>query len=421
MFDAGCWVPDVLRVFPRAARLCAPCGLFAALVLQSANAQSSADLRAIDPSEATGTSMAVVVGRTPLAHTALILPVDERGKVVGLDHPTIQTEKALDNLAAALAEARTGLDRLVKVNLYVKDADVVRDVHRVFSKKFNGGLKPAVSFVESDLPLPGAYVALDAVAATGYGRGDTKVARFTSTRLPAGRSTSHVAVMPDGVKVYVSGQAEKGASLKESTAKTMESLMRTLGFLGLTNSHVVQLKAFFLPMSSAGDVEAEIAKFFPGGQAPPLTCVEWNMTTPIEIELIAYGGNQGDRAREPVEYLTPTGMTASPVYSRVTRINFGRATYISGLYGTGDSSADAQIKDIFATLQFLAGQGGSDLQHLAKATYYVSDQQASQRLNDLRPNYYDPKRPPAASKAMVRGVAQKGKTITLDMIAASRQ
>jgi 3-keto-disaccharide hydrolase len=42
---------------------------------------------------------------------------------------------------------------------------------------------------------------------------------------------------------------------------------------------------------------------------------------------------------------------------------------------------------------------------------------ASKVLNDLRPGYYDRKRPPAASKAMVSGIGPPGKTITLDMIA----
>jgi len=55
--------------------------------------------------------------------------------------------------------------------------------------------------------------------------------------------------------------------------------------------------------------------------------------------------------------------------------------------------------------------------NLAKATYYVSTDATSKALNVLRPNYYDPKRPPAASKALVPGVGREGRTLTLDMIA----
>ena len=45
------------------------------------------------------------------------------------------------------------------------------------------------------------------------------------------------------------------------------------------------------------------------------------------------------------------------------------------------------------------------------------DEDASQQLNEVRPRYYDPKRPPAASKATVHGVGLKQRSITLDMIA----
>jgi enamine deaminase RidA (YjgF/YER057c/UK114 family) len=61
--------------------------------------------------------------------------------------------------------------------------------------------------------------------------------------------------------------------------------------------------------------------------------------------------------------------------------------------------------------------GGSDLLHLAKATYYVADDVTSRKLNEVRPEYYDPKHPPAASKAGVRGTGKQNRTVTLDMIA----
>ena len=60
---------------------------------------------------------------------------------------------------------------------------------------------------------------------------------------------------------------------------------------------------------------------------------------------------------------------------------------------------------------------GSDLRHLVKATYYVADDNTSRLLNELRPEYLEDGRAPAASKAMVPGTGSDGRTITLDMIA----
>ncbi|MCA9099021.1 MAG: hypothetical protein KDA36_11565, partial [Planctomycetaceae bacterium] len=63
---------------------------------------------------------------------------------------------------------------------------------------------------------------------------------------------------------------------------------------------------------------------------------------------------------------------------------------------------------------------GSDLKHLVKATYYCSHDSTSGALNAVRPDYYDPARPPAASKAIVPGVGHPERRITLDMIAVRK-
>jgi enamine deaminase RidA (YjgF/YER057c/UK114 family) len=101
----------------------------------------------------------------------------------------------------------------------------------------------------------------------------------------------------------------------------------------------------------------------------------------------------------------------------VARINHGPTIYLSGLYAARAKDAAEEVNEIFSTMRDLLEKTGSDLRHLAKATYYVSTHDASDKLNELRPRYYDPRRPPAASKAFVAGVGMPGKSLTLDMIA----
>jgi enamine deaminase RidA (YjgF/YER057c/UK114 family) len=205
-----------------------------------------------------------------------------------------------------------------------------------------------------------------------------------------------------------------------------------LRFLERGPEHVVQVKAFVHPVGKREEVQREIVAFFGKVAVPPIVLVEWTFKDSIEIELVVAGAparasrererpeasreRQRPEATSAVDYLTPPGMTASPIYCRVCRINHGKRVYIGGLYGAGDTGA-GQVKDIFAQLGALLKKTGSDFRHLAKATYYVSTDDASKQLNVLRPNYYDPKRPPAASKAPVRGVGQKGRGIAIDMIA----
>jgi len=153
---------------------------------------------------------------------------------------------------------------------------------------------------------------------------------------------------------------------------------------------------------------------------PVVHLVEWTSTTPIEIELIVALPKTEEKL-PVVEYLTPPGVTASPVYSRVARVNGGKDVYISGLFGEPDTNGDKQLVAIFAELQRLAEAAGSDLRHLVKATYYVASDDTNRRLNTIRPDYYDPARPPAASKASVRGVGLATRTVTLDMIAVTKE
>jgi enamine deaminase RidA (YjgF/YER057c/UK114 family) len=264
-----------------------------------------------------------------------------------------------------------------------------------FERRF-GGARPAASLVMGSLARPNALVAMDAVA--------------TAPRVA--ERTPKVAVLPAGPRVYISGQAAPG-DVRTATADTLESLKRTLTFLGLELTDVIQAKAFLQPISAAAEVEKEMQAFF-GPNPPPVVLVEWRSKIPIEIELIA---RSPASAGAPVEYLTPPGEKRARVYTRVARVHHPDTIYISGLFGGAGGEARAQILDIFESLRAIARQTGSDLRHLVKATYYVTDDASSQLLNDLRPDYYEDGRAPAASKAMVPGTGFDGRTITMDMIA----
>ena len=63
-------------------------------------------------------------------------------------------------------------------------------------------------------------------------------------------------------------------------------------------------------------------------------------------------------------------------------------------------------------------QVGADFDHMVKATYYVTDNASSRLLGTIREELYNPRRPPAASKALVKGVGKNGHSLMLEMIAA---
>lgn len=373
-------------------------------------------LRSIGKDPRTGTAQAVVATHAGLTYTGQMLPLDRDGKVV-----TGDAAKQVAMLMDKLNQSELHPALCAKMNFYVADAEVMKAVQDFLSKLVKYERQPAVGFVQTRLPVAGALVAVDAV----YDGGKPSRRRFENwPRISAVDSRiAHTASLKEGPRVYVSGQAEKGKNLEEATRLTLEGLRKTLTHLGLSLDDVVQVKCFLTPMDQLADVQREIVEFFAPATnvlnptfAPPCVFVEWQSTLPIEIELVAAAPAKRE-STESLEFITPPGMTASPVFCRVVRVNDPRTIFVSGLFSREAGDGAAQVNDVFAQLQDILKASGSDLRHLAKATYYVSDNDASAKLNDLRPKFYDPARPPAASKAQVFGVGMAGRSLTLDMIA----
>jgi enamine deaminase RidA (YjgF/YER057c/UK114 family) len=429
LFFARCKVLESPSVF----RSCVV-HLFPVLALASSGWLHGADLpKYLQSDPGTGTSQAVVVGDWPLAHTAWFLAGDaDQPLPEGVE---AQFHAVLDRLDQALAQSGSSLQRIVKLNVYVGRRELVADVERVMAARFHDHRKPACTLVVSRLPRDDALVAADAVATTDRDPGRAVQRLGSAPRqwaIPndaasgSPRTTAAVALVPQGTRIYVAGQAERDEDLAAATRKTLQSLRDTLKFLGRSDADIVQFKAFLMPMTDAHVVEREVQAVFGQQVAPPLVLVEWksSATTPIEIEMIAWGGMH--HSGPVVEYLTPPGMTTSPVFSRLARTNATRLIFVSGLHAAAgpdgddpnrDQAGAREVKDVFGRLSPVLAEAGSDLQHLVKATYYVATDAASTQLNALRPDYYDPLRPPAASKAAVSDTGRAGRGLIVDMIA----
>lgn len=328
-----------------------------------------------------GSAQAVKVSDVHLAHTAQVT-----------DQSAHAVMKRLDKM---LRPAGASLQQAVKINVAVASDGEVAAVESALEKRYRGKNRPAVSLVRGTLPH-GGRVAMDAVV----------VAPRVMPR------TRDVGVLPAGARLYVSGQSA-GGTLEQATRETLDRLKANLTWAGIGLDKVVQVKSFVDPMTSVEDVRRWVDAYF-GAQPPPQVFVEWTSKGRIEIELIA---SLDGKAKSPVEHLWPPEEKESPVFCRMTRVSSPASIYISGLFGEPGADAERQIRTIFGELKPVLAATGSDMLHLVKATYYVADDGASRKLNEIRPEFYDPKHPPAASKAGVRGTGKEGRTVTLDMIA----
>ena len=364
-------------------------------------------VRRIGDNELTGGANAVVASGSALAHTAQFF--GSGGSDAGK-----QADQVLDRIAKAVVEAGTTLQDVVKLNVYVARAGVVGAVRAAITKRFPENKRPAISLVEGPFMNAASLVAMDAVATTSQNPGAGVTALKRAASLAGSEGTNHVGVLPTGTRVYISGRAAREGTVAEATQATMAQIKDTLAFLGLGLEHVVHVKSFMQPIAEMDQAEEQIIEFF-DGNAPPMAFTEWSSTNPIEIEVIAASPDEPQSTS--LEYLTPPGDKSSPVFSRIAKLYHPATIYVSGLWGPAGADSDEQIHEIYASLKQILSWAESDLNHLAKATYYPSHDDPSSMLNKIRPQYYDPKRPPAASKALVSGTGFDGRTITLDMIA----
>lgn len=387
----------------------------------------------IEPNDETGDSRAVVVGDVPQVYTDQCLPLNATGRVTGSGAE--QTRLVLDRVDQCLQTLGSQLSLAARLHICVANDELRAVVRQELAARFPGAHKPAVTYVVSKLPHD-ALVAIDAVGVVAQPQGQLpgqngadeasfREVRFTTDTPFAPGSRSLAARLPVGARIFIAGQAEPSESLAEATRGTLDSLKRTLANMGRSELDIVQLKAFVQPMSEWETVRREVAAFYPGRQSPPLVLVEWRSSAkvPIEIEAVAWGGLA--RTGEIVEYSTPPGMTTSPVYSRVARTNQTRTLFISGLQAAASdadpltaASGEREVREVFTELQRILRLAGSDLRHLVKATYYCASDSSSAQLNAIRPEFYDPTRPPSASKALVAGTGDSRLGLTIDMIAA---
>jgi enamine deaminase RidA (YjgF/YER057c/UK114 family) len=395
----------------------------AALADHSAGQDAAKPLIQYIPLDApAGMSQAVIVQNSPLVHTRQLLPVDTAGKLVGEGSADLQIEQVLNNLEAVLKDSGSGLNRLVRLNVYAISPATVTRVRELLGKRLDPAVRPAITSVLTPMPRRNVLVALDAVAAAADSGKSVALKRCEA--VAGEKGCADAAILPCGGVAYLSGQPDEAELTEFATTRSMSNLMKTLAYLKLSPAQVVQIKVFLRPITSADEVLREVQQFFPGQATPPVVFVEWLAAVPIEIEMIAALPPSGtvplDQAAEDLTFVTPPEYRPSIVFSKVALVRAPRQIYISGQYARAPSRGEPQSKYVFGQLQEILSQTGSDMRHLAKATYYVSDHDAARWVDRTRPAVLDPDRPPAASKVMVHAVGMEGRTMTIDIIAVGR-
>ena len=383
------------------------------------NHEGKRDLVYVGVNEQTSRSAAVVVRDQPLAHTSLLLPLDESGKIVG-DDTRAQTQQVIQELKKVLATAQGDLRRLVKLNVYAESPAVVKMVEQELATLLPQGFQPAATFVAGDLPRKGALLGVDAVAVSSL-RAEDQVRILTVPNVFAEAGQSHVAVMPNGEKIYLSGWIDRGkGELDTVVDATLAFQVKLLERLGGSLENVVRIRAFLNMREQREAVRDSVTRLFADQDAvPPVVYAPWGRPGAPEIEFIVAGRPQPPNppTSRVVEYFNTPDRPASPVFSRATRIHSDKLIFVSGMVARRDGDAESQIRDIFEQLSATLKLAGSDLRHMAKATYYQGNRDAAKALSQVRREIYDPKRAPAASGFVAQHIGYENRAANIDMLA----
>ncbi|WP_298865847.1 PVC-type heme-binding CxxCH protein, partial [uncultured Gimesia sp.] len=378
-----------------------------------------APIKMIDPDSSTGSSAAVVVSQSTLAHTSLLLPLDKTGQIVGESDASKQLVHLGSDLKRILDISGSGLDQVIQINICVKNRLDLPKVQHELVTLFKGKTLPATTFIAGDLPHPKALVAVDAVAVSSWKSKDT-VQILTHPDVFHQQGQSHVALLPWGETVYLSGWVHRGkAELATAVDGTLAFQQKLLKRLGGDLDGVVRIRVFLKPETERDVVAASITSLFKDSKTvPPVVYTPWGNKRTPEIEFIAAGRKPTIQPRRSgVEFFNVPELKVSPVFSRATRINSDRRIYISGISGKAGDSADKQVSIVFEQLQEVLKKSGSDKNHLAKATYFMGNSEAIKALGEERRKIYDPKRPPAASGFLAGPSPFAGSVVNMDMIA----
>lgn len=297
------------------------------------------------------------------------------------------SQQTRDALKALRANSRGG--QIVKLRAFVAGNGDLRRVPSLVSEVFTEARQPlpAVSVIQvGGLPLEGAQIVIEAAI------------------------TERRPVNPQGI-AFLSGQLvraseDKPRPVSEVLGESLANLRKAAG-----SDEVLRVTCFVSLLENNPELPGRIATAFPKAAINLVQLQRLFGPALAECEGVA---RLSAAPADGIERLTPTGLTASPAYSEVVRVNSPKLLFTTTQQAFGSDAGAMRLA--FDRLRKMLEAVA--INQIVMAHIYTLSSQATEQFRAVRFDYYDKSRPPASTLLQFEALPSVDATLAIDVVAA---
>ena len=347
--------------------------LIAFLAAGSAAAQSGRQV--IGAGTAAGLPFSPAVKAGGLIYLSGSLPTDESGRIVAGDIK-VQTRRALDNLAALLKTAGSGMENVASVHVFLKNASDFAAMNEVYQSYWPKD-PPARTTVAAGLALPEALIEISMTAIPSGG--DRRVIH------PPGwvRSASPYSYgILSGDTLFLAGLLSRNGKnnsvvegdIKVQTRTAMENGAEILRAAGMSLADVAAARVFITDVANFQSMNEVYRSFFP--KAPPARATVkaglMGSQYLVEVTMVAVKGG----ARTALTTPNADGSPGTPNPNLSSAVQAGNRLFVSGMLGNAagnEKDIAAQTRETLARIGRTLRAAGYDWGQVVDSMVYITD------------------------------------------------
>jgi len=299
----------------------------------------------------------------------------------------------------ALWRANRG-ETIVRLRAFVAGTGDMRRFPQLVSEMFSEKRMPlpVVTTIQvGALPMEGAAVVIESVS----------VAKKTAN--------------PHGL-AFISGQAATAPITAEQSklpvmplaVKSVENLKKALAAVGLLAEDTLRVTCFSSSLDDYPQVQGLVHREFGGAAINIVQIQRAPAQSVVECEAVA---RLRQPAGVPVKLVSPEGLEASKNYSHVALVSAPRVVLTGAQMGFRTQESDVRLA--FGRVKSQLEQQGTSIQKVAMSSIYPLSQDVTNKIREVRFDFYDRANPPASTMLPFEGLPSVDASFAIDVVAVA--